>query len=163
MPAPHSGNDALNPQQREAIRLEMQPGITATRIAEAVGVALTTISRWRADPQYVAALDALQREADIEALREARRMRRAASQLIVGAMTRAGQSLAAGDLSPSEAATIGRLGLDVYRSTSAQTGLVEATEHRVTAGPSPADDVSLARRLVDASGYLDAGDTADGG
>ena len=156
MPAPHTGNESLTPQQREALRLELIPGITATRIAEAVGISVQTISRWRADARYVAGLDALQREADVEALREARRMRKAASQLIVGAMTRAGQSLAAGDLSPSEAATIGRLGLDVYRSTSAQTGLVEATEHRVTAGPSPDDDVSLAERLSGAQGYIEA-------
>lgn len=59
------GIDGLTDQQREGARLAAA-GWRGVDIAEHLGVAQETVSRWRKKPEYVTAIEAILREARLE-------------------------------------------------------------------------------------------------
>ena len=62
------GIDGLTDQQREGARLAAA-GWRGVDIAEHLGVAQETVSRWRKKPEYVAAIEAILSEACLEVAR----------------------------------------------------------------------------------------------
>ena len=138
MPGPHSQRDDLSPSQREAARMEVL-GMSATDICEAVGVSAATLSRWRADDRYWRHVEQLMAEADRDTLKQARRIRDEALKVARASVGRAAAMLR-GDLTPRDVSAIGRLALEVYKTTAAQTGVgvdEGAADVRITIAPPP--------------------------
>ena len=129
MPGPHSHRDDLSPSQREAARLEVL-GTSATDICAAVGVSAATLSRWRSDDRYWSQVERLMADADRDTLRQARRIRDEALKVARASVGRAAAMLR-DELTPRDAAAIGRLALDVYKTTAAQTGIAETTRQEL--------------------------------
>lgn len=164
MPGRHTQNPHLSPTQREAARLESL-GTSATDIATTLDVNVATVSRWRADERYQAHVNRLLDAQDRDALKEARATRARALKVVNAALARGAIALQAGELSPSEAATLGRMGLDVYRATSAQTGLAETTRSEVAVSTSwrdaAADLDGIERDDLALAAFDDGADNAD--
>jgi hypothetical protein len=148
----------LTESQREAARMEFT-GSSGREIAATLSVSPETISRWRAIPEYQAALSALNDEADRQAIRSAARVREKALRLTERALERGSDALD-GEESASGIAVLGRMGLDTYRATSAQTGLAETTRHAIdvsTAWRDAAADVQMTdRRALAETAFSDA-------
>jgi len=136
MPGPHSQRDDLSPSQREAARMEVL-GTSATDICSAVGVSAATLSRWRADDRYWRHVERLMADADRDTLKQARRIRDEALKVARASVGRAAAMLR-DELTPRDAAAIGRLALDVYKTTAAQTGVTETTRQEVAVDGAPA-------------------------
>lgn len=164
MPGRHSHVRDLSPVMREGARLEAL-GTAATEIASTLSVNVATVSRWRADERYQAHVSRLLDAQDRDALREARATRARALKVVNAALARGAIALQAGDLSPSEASTLGRMGLDVYRATSAQTGLAETTRSEVAVSTSwrdaAADLEGIERDDLALTVFDDGADDAD--
>jgi predicted amidohydrolase YtcJ len=129
----------------------LSAGVSLSAAAEAVGVQRETLSRWLRDPEHPVSRSLEEMREGIVAQARGRLREHALDAVSVL------RTIMADDTAPHAAR------IAAARDILARAGVVEAIEHRVTAGPSPADDVSLARRLADAEGYLDADDPADGG
>lgn len=147
MPGRHSARTELSPAQRKAVRLEAE-GLAAGKIAEAVGVGAATLSKWRATDRYWSQVEVLMREIDRDTVRSARRTRDAALKVITGALGRAALAVQAGEMSPTEASTVMRAALDVYRATSAQTGITETRRTEISAGPDADEEADAAAALI---------------
>lgn len=136
---------ALTPQQRQAVRLEIT-GARPADIATELGLQPSTIARWRKLPEYRDHRDMLLSATDAEALDDARVLRLAASRVLRRTLKAVDDALDDG-LDPQEAVPVLRLVLDVYRATSAQTGLGETRRHEVTVS-APEQALSELRRIV---------------
>ena len=151
MPGPHSAYEGLTPDAREACRLDAV-GTSREDIAQRLGVHVSTVSNWRAQPAYQSHLHDLLAEADRAAIGQARRAREASMRVVLGVVARAAQQLGPDkDLGPQELASIGRMVLDCYRTVSAQVGPVE--RHAVEATVRTLSDEVAAARLI-AAGEL---------
>jgi hypothetical protein len=100
---------------------------------------------------------------DADALDDARVLRMASSRVLRRGIRQLEVELDEGLLSLKDAAPALRVALDVYRSTSAQTGLSETSRHEVTLS---APEVALAevRRMLTAapeSALIDIEETPD--
>jgi transposase-like protein len=126
-------------------------GASVTAAAAEVGVCRQTLAKWLRDPEHPVSRSLEELREGVVAQARGRLREHAAEAVSVL------HAIMADDTAPHAAR------IAAARDILARAGVVEAIEHRVTAGPSPADDVSLARRLADSEGYLDADDTADGG
>ncbi len=135
----------LTPQQRQAVRLEIT-GSRPAEIAKELGLQPSTIATWRKLSEYRAHRDMLLSATDAEALDDARTLRLAASRVLRRAIRAVDEALEGG-LHPQEAVPVLRLVLDVYRATSAQTGLGETQRHEVTVS-APEQALSELRRIV---------------
>ena len=104
-------------------------GISAVEIAKAVGIQPKTLSGWRGRDDYWAHVDGLMAERDAEIIREVRRTRAKAMSVVNMALSRASRVLhedADGPApSPTEVSTLGKMALDVFRTTSDVAANVE--------------------------------------
>jgi transposase-like protein len=138
--------EPLTPAQRQAIRLEIA-GARVTDIAAQLGVKPQTVLRWRKLQEYRDHREMLAASSDADALDDARVLRMASSRVLRRGIRQLEVELDEGLLSLRDAAPALRVALDVYRSTSAQTGLSETSRHEVTLS---APEVALAevRRML---------------
>ena len=150
MGASFSHVDGLKPLQREAARLDSM-GVAAVEIARKIGVDPATISVWRGTPLYQDHLQELMREQDRDAIRQARRIRNAAVKVMGGSLSEAAKSIQASQageirLTAHEISALGKVALDIYRATSAQTGLTET--NRIEVDDAIQADTDLATMLL---------------
>jgi hypothetical protein len=135
---------ALSPLAQHAARLEAT-GLGATEIHRQTGASLTTVKRWRANPEYRALRDRLMAEANAKVLERATSVRLKGLRLVERSVD-AGHVLldafeAQDDNTPEEQrihlgplglAQLAKTGLEAYRTTAAQTGISETTRQEVT-------------------------------
>jgi len=146
--APRSFVPRLTPRQRQAVRLEIM-GSRPAEIAKELGLSPATITNWRKLPEYRDHRDMLLSASDAEALDDARVLRLAASRVLRRHIQAMDEALEAG-MDPTEAVPALRLVLDVYRATSAQTGLGETLRHEVTV-TAPEEALAEMRRMLAAA------------
>jgi hypothetical protein len=132
--------DGLTGTQREAVRLDFLGG-SCRSIGDAVGVSRTTVWKWQHLPEYKERIREMHAEADKATLADAQKTRDDALRVVRAGLTRLGRRLARdtdGEMSTSDLASTVRAGLDVYKVTSAQTGISETSrlEHAGSVGHS---------------------------
>lgn len=137
----------LSAKAREAARHELL-GKSARVIAEAVGCDPRQVANWRASEVYRDHLMKLQREADEDAIRKAGAVRADAIKLGHAAIGMAASKLAKAR-KMSEVVEASKVAHDWYRTTSAQTGLVETTRQAVEVS-APEEVRKLLRQDLDA-------------
>lgn len=137
--------EPLTPAQRQAVRLEIA-GSRPVDVAKALGVVPATVQKWRKLPEYRAHREMLQATSDADALDDARALRLAASRVLRRVLEAVDQALDEG-MRAEDAIPAAKLVLEVYRATSAQTGLGETQHHQVTVG-APEAALAELRRIV---------------
>jgi hypothetical protein len=119
----------------KAIELDFN-GTPTREIAEAVGVARSTVYLWQQDPEYQSELRRLTEEANRAVVAKARRLREQALSIGMASVQRGAQALAASPSDASVASVVSKMAHEWYKTTSGQVGPVERTEsmivHRVT-------------------------------
>jgi hypothetical protein len=130
-----SSDATADSRMREIARLDIT-GLSAGQIAERLGLNSNHVSRVRQKPAYRAIVSALHEAADRDAIALARRTRDNALRAITLGLAQIGRHLQQPDLGPNDAARLTGAALDIYRATSAQTGLAETTHIEVAPGES---------------------------
>lgn len=138
--------EPLTPAQRQAIRLEIA-GARISDIAAQLGVTPQTVSKWRRLQEYQDHREMLAASADADALDDARVLRMASARVLRRGIRQLEVELDEGLLQVKDAAPALRVALDVYRSTSAQTGLSETSRHEVTLS-APETALAEMRRML---------------
>ena len=117
----------MTPKQREAARLD-STGLSSTEIANRIGIANETLSRWRGRRNYQRAVEKLQSEMDKDTLKTVRTLRGESLKAVRVALGHALRELRTANA--TEAVRIGEFALKVYTATSAQTG--RPMEHSIS-------------------------------
>lgn len=155
MPPALKDRHGLTPQMRRACALEATGAMNLTEIASEVGVSKGTLSLWRKKQAYRNRRDELASAADDKALEDARILRTGAGYALGLALKRGIEMLSTAEQDEMDADTVtklGRLCLDIWRTTGSQTGIGEVTRAEVTVTPS--DPEALDRLLTM---YVDEG------
>lgn len=164
MPPARTDAKGLTGQQRQAARLDAAGLMNYTEIADAVGVCIQTLSGWRRKPDYQSLRDELAARVDEMAIEQAVNIRVAAVRAVMRAVRHADAGL--GDVvmgmdedgnevprapNADDVAKLGRLALDVYKTASAQTGVVETKRREVEVSPAEGALLELRATLAHAS------------
>lgn len=163
MPPALKDSKGLNPQQRAAARHEAAGNMKLSEIAEAVGVDNTSISAWRRMPEYIEYREHLAAQMDADAIADAAEVRRSSLEVVRTAVAMVQQRLdAVEDPADEDLDTLVRAAKfahDVYKTTSAQTGVVETSRTEVV---DPAALVAKMRSELDDASEEELERLADG-
>lgn len=141
--------DGLSADKREAARLETT-GESGQAIAKAIGITPATLSRWRALPLYQERLQSLMAQMDRDTIKSARIARDECLNVTLKQLRELSRAKDDDALCPRDRIALGKLGLDVYKTLSAQTGIKEVSGLEVEGGPSVVIDMSgLTREQLD--------------
>jgi len=110
-----------------AVRLEFA-GEPLTIIADRCGIHRSTLWGWRQDEAYQAELATMHEEARRAVIGDAVKLRGNAMKVLNAGIARMGQALGAGEMTPTEVASVTRAALDTYRAVCSQTGLEESSK-----------------------------------
>lgn len=122
-----------------------------TEVAASVGVTSATLSNWRNNEDYAAFRDSLAARADDLAIEKAVALRKTAADVIEKGLALAMERLSTVDDVGSEDVDMlmrtMKAALDVYKTTSAQTGVVErkSIDHSISA---PEQALAMARETL---------------